>query len=85
MILSAAALVTTVVAVAAPAAPIQLPPVIVAPGVAMPAVSCGHPDVTTGVNCTHGKGPGCATVAGKMASMWLKLGGRGLDTAASYE
>lgn len=70
---------------AARAAPVQLPPITIAPGVTMPAVSCGHPDATAGVNCTHGKGPGCAAVAGEMASMWLKMGGRGLDTAASYE
>ena len=85
MMLAAALTVAAAAAAAAAAAPAQLAPITIAPGVAMPAVSCGHPDATTGVNCTHGKGPGCAAVAGEMASMWLKLGGRGLDTAASYE
>jgi diketogulonate reductase-like aldo/keto reductase len=85
MLLFAAAAAVATATAAAAAPPAQLPPITIAPGVAMPAVSCGHPDDTASVNCTHGKGPGCAAVAGKMATMWLKLGGTGLDTAASYE
>ena len=65
LLLAAAAAVATATAAAA-APPAQLPPITIAPGVAMPAVSCGHPDDTASVNCTHGKGPGCAAVAGKM-------------------
>ena len=30
--------------------PHQLPPTSIAPGVFMPAVSCGHPDATTGTD-----------------------------------
>ena len=63
------------VAVAAPDSE-QLPRFQIASGVSMPAVSCGHPDA----NCSHGLGPGCAAAAQKMTAMWLRLGGRGVDT-----
>lgn len=68
-------------AAVAPAAPTQLPPVAIAPGVLMPAVNIGHPDD----NCTHGLGPGCPAAAQKMTEMWFTLGGRGVDTAAGYQ
>ena len=58
----------------------QLPPFEIAPGVLMPAASVGHPDT----NCTHGKGPGCAQRALPLTAMWLRLGGRGIDTAMGY-
>mmetsp|Transcript_3755 Transcript_3755/g.9443 ORF Transcript_3755/g.9443 Transcript_3755/m.9443 type:complete len:299 (+) Transcript_3755:90-986(+) len=61
--------------------PAQLPPVAIAPGVNMPMVSIGHPDD----GCTHGRGPGCAAAALNMTAMWLRIGGRGIDTAQAYD
>jgi diketogulonate reductase-like aldo/keto reductase len=52
------------------AAPVQLPPFEIAPGVLMPAVSLGHPD-------DEGKETASA-------ELWLKLGGTGIDTAFDY-
>ena len=43
-------------------------------------VNIGHPDS----GCAHGLGPGCAAAAGNMTSMWLKIGGIGIDTAFGY-
>jgi 2,5-diketo-D-gluconate reductase A len=43
----------------------------IAPGVLMPAVSMGHSDSSS-------------STSQQVAALWLKLGGRGLDTANSY-
>ena len=59
----------------------KLPRITIAPGVDMPMVNCGHPDA----GCQHGLGPGCAAAAQNMSMMWLRLGGRGLDTAFGYD
>jgi diketogulonate reductase-like aldo/keto reductase len=46
----------------------------------MPIASVGHPDT----NCSwKGDGPGCA-IGQNMTEMWMRLGGRGIDTAADY-
>ena len=46
----------------------------------MPATSVGHPDS----NCSwKGVGPGCA-VGQNMTELWMRLGGRGIDTARDY-
>eukprot|EP00040_Diaphanoeca_grandis_P016929 m.87801 g.87801 ORF g.87801 m.87801 type:complete len:312 (-) comp26120_c0_seq1:101-1036(-) len=63
-------------------APVQLPPFEIAPGVMMPAVNVGHPD---GSNCTHGVGPGCQAADLNMTEIWLRVGGRGIDTAFEYD
>ena len=47
----------------------------------MPVASIGHPD---GPDCNwKGEGAGCA-IGINMTLMWLRLGGRGIDTAADY-
>ena len=60
--------------------PKLLPPIEIARHVDMPVTSVGHPDK----DCSwKGVGPGC-DVAQNMTEMWLRLGGRGIDTAADY-
>jgi len=63
----------------------QLPPITIAPGILMPAVSIGHPDDTPTSNCSHGIGPGCNATAQAMVEMWLAIGGVGVDTAFGYQ
>jgi 2,5-diketo-D-gluconate reductase A len=63
------------------AAPPALPPITIAPGVSMPAVNVGHPDD----GCQHGIGPGCAAAAMNETALWLRIGGRGVDTAFGYQ
>ena len=65
-------------------APVQLPPITIAPGVQMPMVSIGHPDSIPSGPCVHGRGKGCAAAMGNMTLEWLRLGGRGIDTAYDY-
>ena len=50
-------------------------------GVFMPACNVGHPDH----GCKHGLGPGCAAAAFNETAQWLRIGGRGVDTAFGYE
>lgn len=61
--------------------PLPLPPFVIAPGVSMPACNVGHPDD----GCQHGVGPGCAAAATNETLLWLKIGGRGVDTAFGYQ
>jgi diketogulonate reductase-like aldo/keto reductase len=68
-------------AAAAAAGPISLPPFEIAPGVLMPACNVGHPDD----GCQHGIGPGCAAAATNETALWLRVGGRGVDTAFGYQ
>ena len=65
----------------------QLPSFEIAPGVHLPAVSCGHPDDTPTSNCTHGLGPGCNITAMHMVELWLspRIQGSGIDTAFGYD
>ena len=83
------ALLALVLVVVVPTLPLisgqQLPPFPIAPGVNLPAVSVGHADSTSaGTPCVHGRGPGCAEASQNMTLMWLRLGGRGVDTAYEY-